>query len=157
MDTHVVVLAAGKGTRMKSDLAKVLHRIAGVPMIAYPLETAARLAPRSTTIVLGHQAEAVKAALADWPGLGFVFQEPQLGTAHALLTAENLLKKATGTLLLLSGDVPLLTADTLERLLDTHARSGAAATVLTAIVDDPHGYGRIVRSGARDCTYRRAE
>jgi bifunctional UDP-N-acetylglucosamine pyrophosphorylase / glucosamine-1-phosphate N-acetyltransferase len=148
-DVHVVVLAAGKGTRMKSSLPKVAHRIAGVPMIEYVVETAARLSPRSTTIVVGYQANAVKDALAMRSGLTFVVQEPQLGTAHALLTAAAVLEKATGTLVLLSGDVPLLTASTLKTLVERHTGSGAALTVVTAVVDDPRGYGRIIRSGQR--------
>jgi bifunctional UDP-N-acetylglucosamine pyrophosphorylase/glucosamine-1-phosphate N-acetyltransferase len=148
-DVHVVVLAAGKGTRMKSALPKVVHRIAGVPMIEYVIETAARLRPRSTTVVVGYQAEAVKEALARQSGLTFVVQEPQLGTAHALLTVEPVLAKATGTLLLLSGDVPLLRANTLKTLVERQIESGAAATVVTAILDDPRGYGRILRSGER--------
>jgi bifunctional UDP-N-acetylglucosamine pyrophosphorylase/glucosamine-1-phosphate N-acetyltransferase len=148
-DVHVVVLAAGKGTRMKSALPKVAHRIAGVPMIEYVVETAARLSPRSTTVVVGYQANAVKAALARQSGLTFVVQEPQLGTAHALLTVEAVLEKATGTLVLLSGDVPLLAANTLKILVERHTGSGAAATVVTAVVDDPRGYGRIIRSGER--------
>jgi bifunctional UDP-N-acetylglucosamine pyrophosphorylase/glucosamine-1-phosphate N-acetyltransferase len=148
-DVHVVVLAAGKGTRMKSALPKVVHRIAGVPMIEYVIETAARLRPRSTTVVVGYQAEAVKEALARQSGLTFVVQEPQLGTAHALLTVEPVLAKATGTLVLLSGDVPLLRANTLKTLVERQIGSGAAATVVTAILDDPRGYGRILRSGER--------
>jgi bifunctional UDP-N-acetylglucosamine pyrophosphorylase/glucosamine-1-phosphate N-acetyltransferase len=87
-------------------------------------------------------------ALTAWPGLHIVVQEPQLGTAHALLAAEPILSRSRGTLILLSGDVPLLTEQTLRRLLDHHTRNGAAATVLTAVVDDPHGYGRVIRSGA---------
>ena len=146
-ETHVVVLAAGKGTRMISQLPKVLHGVAGIPMIAHVLETAARLAPQSITVVVGHQAEPTKAALAAWPGISFVVQEPQLGTAHALLATEAVLAKATGTLILLSGDVPLLSVQTLHRLIDRHRATGAAATVLTAVVDDPRGYGRVVRSG----------
>ena len=98
-------------------------------------------------MVVGHQAETLKAALARHPGLTFVVQEPQLGTAHALLTTERALAGQTGTLVLLSGDVPLLTAETLKSLVDRHQSTGAAATVVTAIVDDPHGYGRIVRTG----------
>ena len=90
----------------------------------------------------------LKAALSARPGLTFVVQEPQLGTAHALLTTEPALDGATGTLVLLSGDVPLLSADTLENTgRSPHRRRGAAATVVTAVVDDPHGYGRIVRTG----------
>ena len=146
-DIHIVVLAAGKGTRMKSERAKVLHPVAGVPMIEHVLRTAAQLAPRSITVVVGHRADALKSALAGRPGLNFVVQEPQLGTAHALLTAEEALRTSSGTLLLLSGDVPLLSSKTLRTLLDRHISQGAAATVLTAVVDNPYGYGRIVRNG----------
>ena len=145
MNIHVVVLAAGKGTRMKSARSKVLHRVAGQPMIEHVLATAAGLAPKSTTVVVGHQADALVAALADFPGLNFVVQEPQLGTAHALLTTEKALRGQTGTLILLSGDVPLLSAKTLQNLVDRHTSARAAATVVTALVDAPHGYGRIVR------------
>ncbi len=147
MSLHVVVLAAGKGTRMKSAHAKVLHRVAGQPMIAHVLATASTLAPRSITVVVGHQADAVKQALARHPSLTFVVQEPQLGTAHALLVTESALLGATGTLVLLSGDVPLLSAATLKTLVNRHEGTRAAVTVLTAVVDDPGGYGRIVRSG----------
>lgn len=144
-DVHVVILAAGKGTRMKSARPKVLHHVAGAPMIDYVLRAAAELSPKSVTVVVGHQADELKFALADRPGLTFVVQEPQLGTAHALLTAESVLHDASGTLLLLSGDVPLLTSGTLERLVARHTTTDAAATVITAIVDEPYGYGRIVR------------
>jgi bifunctional UDP-N-acetylglucosamine pyrophosphorylase / glucosamine-1-phosphate N-acetyltransferase len=150
MSVHVVILAAGKGTRMKSALPKVLHRVAGLPMIAHVLRTAATLSPSSTTVVVGHEAGLVRSALsgnAGYFGLTFVVQEPQLGTGHALLTAARTLPNATGTLILLSGDVPLLTPDTLKRLVDRHEAMNAAATVVTALVDNPHGYGRIVRSG----------
>jgi bifunctional UDP-N-acetylglucosamine pyrophosphorylase/glucosamine-1-phosphate N-acetyltransferase len=147
VDTHVVILAAGKGTRMKSARPKVLHHVAGQPMVEHVLTRAASLGARSTTIVIGHQAETLERALSRHPGLTFVVQEPQLGTAHALLTTEAALGGATGTLVLLSGDVPLLTSETLTALVDRHASSGAAATVVTAVVDEPRGYGRIVRSG----------
>jgi len=146
-DLHVVILAAGKGTRMKSALPKVLHRVAGLPMIEHVLAASTALGPRSTTIVVGHQAEAVRAALSTHPGLTFVVQEPQLGTAHALLMTEPALRAARGTLLLLSGDVPLLSAKTLKTLADRHESAGAAATVVTAVVDQPEGYGRVVRAG----------
>src|SRR6185436_20799442 len=129
MDTHVVILAAGKGTRMKSARAKVLHHVAGQPMIEHVLATAATLEPRSTVVVVGHQADSLKAALAGSPGLSFVVQEPQLGTAHALLTTESALRGQTGTLILLSGDVPLLSAKTLQNLVDRHTSARAAATV----------------------------
>lgn len=146
-DVHIVVLAAGMGTRIKSARPKVLHRVAGVPMIAHVLEGARALRPSSVTVVVGHQADAVKSALSEQSGLTYVVQEPQLGTGHALLTAAPVLNGARGTLILLSGDVPLLTAKTLQALLDHHRSAGAAATVLTAVVDAPRGYGRIIRTG----------
>src|SRR5262245_55202610 len=147
MDTHVVILAAGKGTRMKSALPKVLHKVAGLPLIEHVLAGARVLRPRSTTVVIGHEADALKAALSRHSGLTFVVQEPQLGTAHALLQTEPVLRASRGLLLLLSGDVPLLTAETLRKLVDRHTSRGASMTVVTASVDDPHGYGRIVRNG----------
>jgi bifunctional UDP-N-acetylglucosamine pyrophosphorylase / glucosamine-1-phosphate N-acetyltransferase len=147
MDTHVVILAAGKGTRMKSARPKVLHRVAGRPLIERVLDCAETIQPRTITVVLGHEAEALRAALSKRQGLTFVVQEPQLGTAHALLTAEQALTGQTGLLVLLSGDVPLLRPETLSKLVDCHRRTGAAASVVTAIVDRPHGYGRIVRTG----------
>jgi bifunctional UDP-N-acetylglucosamine pyrophosphorylase/glucosamine-1-phosphate N-acetyltransferase len=147
MNIHVVILAAGKGTRMKSARPKVLHRVAGQPLIEHVLACAAAIGPSSTTVVVGHQAETLTAALARHEGLTFVVQEPQLGTAHALLTTEAALAGHTGLLVLLSGDVPLLTARTLQELVDRHRSAGAAATVVTAFVEDPHGYGRIVRDG----------
>lgn len=146
-DLHIVVLAAGKGTRMKSALPKVMHHVAGRPMIEHVLAMASTLQPRSTTVVVGHQADSVRSALSRQPGVTFVVQEPQLGTAHALLTAGRALHDAKGTLILLSGDVPLLSSETLHNLRNHHESTGAAATVLTALVDHPYGYGRIVRSG----------
>ena len=146
---HLVVLAAGKGTRMKSGLPKVLHAAGGLPLIEYVLRAADTLSPASIVIVVGHQAEAVQAALAGRPDLRFARQEPQLGTGHALLQAEQALAGAAGTVVLLSGDVPLLTPATLQALVNHHVESGAAATVLTATVDDPTGYGRIERRGGR--------
>ena len=145
-DLHIVVLAAGKGTRMKSARPKVLHRVAGRPLIHHVLATARALKPRSTVVVLGHEAEALRRALVGQSDFTCVVQEPQLGTAHALLTAEAALEGARGTLVLLSGDVPLLSADTLKALVDRHTSTEAAATVITAVVGDPSGYGRIVRT-----------
>jgi len=147
-DVHIVILAAGKGTRMKSALPKVLHRVAGLPMIDHVLTTAAVINPQSKTVVIGHEKAALEAALVRHQGLTLVVQEPQLGTAHALLVTEPALKDARGTLLLLYGDVPLLSVKTLKTLLQ-HQSTGAAATVVTAVLDEPRGYGRIVRSGGR--------
>jgi bifunctional UDP-N-acetylglucosamine pyrophosphorylase/glucosamine-1-phosphate N-acetyltransferase len=146
---HVVILAAGKGTRMKSSLPKVLHRVGGRPMIEQVLSTARALNPESITLVVGHAAAEVRDALSGQNGLSFVVQEPQLGTAHALQVTEPILRGVRGSMLLLSGDVPQLAAETLHQLVDQHARSGAAVTVLTAVVDNPQGYGRIVRTGQR--------
>ena len=146
---HILILAAGKGTRMKSARPKVLHRVAGRPMIEHVLSTAAALAPASTTVVVGHKANETQQALAGWHGVDFVLQAEQRGTAHAVLQAESALAARQGTLLLLSGDVPLLTRDTLSRLLASHDRTGAAITVLTATVERPYGYGRIVRAKGR--------
>src|SRR3990167_10176259 len=101
---HVVVLAAGKGTRMKSQVPKVLHRIAGLTLIERVLRTAAALSPATTTLVVGHGADDVKASLAALGKLQFVVQEKQLGTGHALLQAAPVLRGKTGTLVLLSGD-----------------------------------------------------
>lgn len=143
---HLVILAAGKGTRMQSAVPKVLHNAAGLPLVEHVLRTADAVAPRSIVLVLGHMAEAVRNALAPRQAIHFAHQEPQLGTGHALLQAEPALSGAEGTLVLLSGDVPLLTPHTLRALIRRHEEAGAAATVLTAIVEDPEGYGRIVRA-----------
>ena len=148
-DVHIVILAAGKGTRMKSALPKVLHQVAGQPLIEHVIGTASRLSPASVTVVVGHHADAVRGALAARSHIQFVVQEPQLGTAHALLTVETVLRDAHGTLVMLSGDVPALSADSLEQLVRVHRESRAAATVMTAIVAQPHGYGRILRDGEK--------
>lgn len=116
-------------------------------MIDYVLATARQLAPRSITVVVGHQANVLTAALAGREGLTFVVQEPQVGTGDALRQAEGAVTGATGTLVLLSGDVPLLTSKSLKSLVDRHIASEAAATVMTAVVENPDGYGRIIRSG----------
>lgn len=146
-DIHVVLLAAGKGTRMKSAVPKVLHAAAGRSLIEHALRSAESLSPASIVIVVGFQADQLNEALAKRPDLSFAVQEPQLGTGHALLQAEPLLRDARGTLVLLSGDVPLLGANTLAALVRLHQNRKAAATVLTAVVPAPDGYGRIVRQG----------
>jgi bifunctional UDP-N-acetylglucosamine pyrophosphorylase/glucosamine-1-phosphate N-acetyltransferase len=147
-DLHVVILAAGQGTRMKSGLPKVLHPVAGRPMIQHVLSAARAASPASIVLVVGHRADLVQLQLGH-EGVAFAIQSPQLGTAHALQQAEPLLAGKSGTVILLSGDVPLLQPATLQRLLDTHRSAGAAATVVTAIVERPYGYGRIVRTDGR--------
>ena len=144
-DLHVVILAAGKGTRMKSAMPKVLHPLAGRPLIEHVLCTVDALKTASTVLVVGHGADKVKAALAHRPNLQYVVQSPQLGTGHALQQAEPALKGKKGNVLVLYADVPLLEASTLQRLVETHRNAKAAATVLTAELTDPYGYGRIVR------------
>jgi bifunctional UDP-N-acetylglucosamine pyrophosphorylase / glucosamine-1-phosphate N-acetyltransferase len=144
-DTHVVILAAGKGTRMKSGVPKVLHRAGGLSLIEHVLRTADALAPTSRVLVVGHEADQVRALLNGRQDLRFALQSPQLGTGHALLQAEAELAGASGTVVLLSGDVPLLRSETLVRLVRTHRERSAAATVVTARVERPDGYGRIVR------------
>jgi bifunctional UDP-N-acetylglucosamine pyrophosphorylase/glucosamine-1-phosphate N-acetyltransferase len=145
-DIHIVVLAAGKGTRMKSVLPKVLHEAGELHLIEHVLRAAGELSPKSTTVIVGHQADVVEQALSKRLGLRFASQQPQLGTGHALLQAEPTLAGEHGTVVLLSGDVPLLQPATLDALVRRHREAGAAATILTAVVDHPDGYGRIVRA-----------
>jgi bifunctional UDP-N-acetylglucosamine pyrophosphorylase/glucosamine-1-phosphate N-acetyltransferase len=144
-DLHVVILAAGKGTRMKSETPKVLHPLAGRPVIEHVLATVDHLETASTTLVVGHGSDLVRAALANRPNLQYVVQSPQLGTGHALLQTEPVLKGLKGDVLLLYADVPLLEPGTLLRLIESHRGAKAAMTVLTAELADPYGYGRIVR------------
>ncbi|HEY7446651.1 MAG TPA: bifunctional UDP-N-acetylglucosamine diphosphorylase/glucosamine-1-phosphate N-acetyltransferase GlmU [Vicinamibacterales bacterium] len=148
-DLHVVILAAGKGTRMKSALPKVLHRVAGRPMLEFVIRASLGLSPRTITVVVGHLAESVREALRGRPEIQVVVQEPQLGTGHALLQAAPVLELVSGSVVLLSGDVPLLRPETLRKITSAHREAGAAATVLTALVDRPYGYGRIVRTNGR--------
>ncbi|TYO96678.1 bifunctional UDP-N-acetylglucosamine pyrophosphorylase/glucosamine-1-phosphate N-acetyltransferase [Geothermobacter ehrlichii] len=139
-----VILAAGQGTRMKSSRPKVLHPLAGRPMVAFPLGLAEELGCDPTVLVVGHGADRVREAMAERNCL-FVEQRQQLGTGHALLCAGEALAGFSGDLLLLCGDVPLLRTATLRGLLDLHRRQQALVTVLTAHMEDPTGYGRIVR------------
>jgi bifunctional UDP-N-acetylglucosamine pyrophosphorylase / glucosamine-1-phosphate N-acetyltransferase len=148
-DVHLLILAAGKGTRMKARVPKVLHRLNGRRLIDYVLDTAEALSPASVTLVIGHQGDEVRSALSGRPGLQFAVQEPQLGTGHAVLQARPFLEGRAGTAVLLSADVPLLRAETLRRLVAHHCGHAAAATVVTAHLERPYGYGRIVRSGER--------
>jgi bifunctional UDP-N-acetylglucosamine pyrophosphorylase/glucosamine-1-phosphate N-acetyltransferase len=139
-----VVLAAGQGTRMKSTLPKVLHALGGKPMLAHVLAAAGALGAQPIVPVIGHGADAVRQACAGGE-LSFVVQPQQLGTGHALQCAEAALKGFHGDLLLLCGDVPLLRVATLGLLLEHHRQTEACVTVMTAKVDDPTGYGRILR------------
>jgi bifunctional UDP-N-acetylglucosamine pyrophosphorylase/glucosamine-1-phosphate N-acetyltransferase len=134
---------------MKSQLPKVLHKISGLTIIERVLRTAAALQPKSITMVVGHGADEVKRSLGKRTSLQFVTQEQQLGTGHALLQTRPHLEGKTGTVVLLSGDVPLLSVNSLKALLATHQDGGAAATVITANFPRPFGYGRIVRTNGK--------
>jgi bifunctional UDP-N-acetylglucosamine pyrophosphorylase/glucosamine-1-phosphate N-acetyltransferase len=139
-----VVLAAGQGTRMRSDLAKVLHPLGGPPMVGHVLELCRRLGVKRTLVVIGHQAERVRDALATYP-VEFIIQTEQRGTAHAVLMTEAALQGFQGDLLVINGDVPLMTDALAETLLRTHRKVRAQATLITTKLDDPSGYGRILR------------
>ncbi len=139
----IAVLAAGKGTRMKSDLPKVLQPLAGATLVERVLASCAHLRPQRQLLIVGHQAERVERCLAQRPGLEFVLQQPQNGTGHAVQQLLEPLRGFEGDLLVLNGDVPLLRPHTLEQLLEQHRGSGAAVTLLTARLTDPTGYGRV--------------
>ena len=150
----VLILAAGLGTRMRSNLAKVLHEIDNRPLINHVCRTATALAPRKVYVVIGHQGEDVKKAVLEElhnEQAEFAWQSEQLGTGHAVNSAREFLENADSTLLVLSGDVPMIRAETLAALIQkhhTHRGRGAACTVLTVKLEDPTGYGRVVRDSA---------
>ena len=147
----VLILAAGLGTRMRSNLAKVLHRLDGRPMINHVCRTTAALAPRKVYVVIGHQGEDVKKAVLeelDEEHAEFVWQKEQLGTGDAVNSAREFLEDTDSTLIVLSGDVPMIRKETLVSLVQqhqSHRGKGAACTILTVKLDEPAGYGRIVR------------
>jgi bifunctional UDP-N-acetylglucosamine pyrophosphorylase/glucosamine-1-phosphate N-acetyltransferase len=140
----IVIIGAGKGTRMRSDLAKVLHPLSGAPLITHVLTLASQLQPAHLIAVVGHQADDVRAICEPF-GASCVVQSPQLGTGHAVAQAEPLLSSFTGDVLVLYGDVPLLKPETIHALLQAHRQQRASVTILTAFLDDPTGYGRIIR------------
>lgn len=143
----IIVLAAGQGTRMKSRLPKVLHPISGRPLVGHVLTTAGRLQAAHVEVVVRHERDQVVAALqADYPDAVFVDQDDIPGTGRAVQVAVDALPADfDGDVLVLSGDCPLADADTLSAFLAEHRASGAPATLMTALVDDPTGYGRVVR------------
>lgn len=144
MNRAAIILAAGQGTRMKSDLPKVLHEIDGVPMVRYVIRTVKSAGVDRTVVVVGYEAQRVRDACAQ-ENVEFALQEEQLGTGHAVIRARDALEGFEGTALVLAGDVPGLRVSTLSGFIDAHEASTAAATVLTARLPDPTGYGRIVR------------
>ncbi len=145
-DLATIILAAGKGTRMKSDLVKVLHPLLGIPMLSYPIDLSLNgINAGKTIVVVGYQGARIRSHFTD-DRLTFVDQGDPLGTGHAVLCAEKDLKGFKGTVLILYGDVPLLKADTLRRFIDFHTSNDGAITVVTTVLEDPSGYGRIVRA-----------
>jgi len=156
--TDVMILAAGLGTRMKSRRAKVLHEIAGLPLVAHVLRAAFELAPEAILTVVGHQADEVERAVRDQaarltggnetasPALQFVTQTEQRGTGHAVMAARDRLADRLGPLVIVTGDAPLIEGETLKKLAAVHRAERNDATVLTVMMDDPTGYGRIIRN-----------
>ena len=143
-----VILAAGKGTRMKSKLPKVLHKVGGHPMLEHVMDAAEAAGCRDNVVVIGHGAELVRELVGDRARIAL--QAEQLGTGHAVLQAADTLKDFTGTVMILCGDTPLLDAEELKKFYAEHVKSGAAATVMSALMDDPFGYGRILRDANGD-------
>ncbi len=143
-----VILAAGKGTRMKSKLPKVLHKVGGHPMLEHVMDAAEAAGCRDNVVVIGHGAELVRELVGDRARIAL--QAEQLGTGHAVLQAADTLKDFTGTVMILCGDTPLLEAEELQKFYAEHVKSGAAATVMSALMDDPFGYGRILRDANGD-------
>jgi bifunctional UDP-N-acetylglucosamine pyrophosphorylase/glucosamine-1-phosphate N-acetyltransferase len=147
----IIVLAAGLGKRMKSNLAKVLHKICNKPMIEYVLDTLSFFLSSKIIVVVGHQAEKVIKLLKDRK-VEIVVQQEQLGTGHAVAQTSKLLADFEGDILVLCGDTPLLKSNTLQRLIHIHQQSKATITILTATLPDPTGYGRIITdSSGRVC------
>ncbi|MBU8788615.1 MULTISPECIES: bifunctional UDP-N-acetylglucosamine diphosphorylase/glucosamine-1-phosphate N-acetyltransferase GlmU [Bacillus] len=139
-----VVLAAGQGTRMKSKLYKVLHPVCGKPMVEHVVDEALKLSLAKLVTIVGHGAEDVKKQLGEKSE--YALQAEQLGTAHAVKQAKSILAGEKGTTIVICGDTPLLTAETMEAMLREHQEKGAKVTILTAIAEDPTGYGRIIRN-----------
>lgn len=145
-----LIMAAGKGTRMNSDLPKVVHEVGGRPMVCHVVDACLKAGCERVVVVVGYQQELVRAALGGYGGrLAFAVQAEQLGTGHAVRCAEPALAglDPATPLLVLAGDGPLIRAETLQRILERHAGAGARATLATSVVEDPTGYGRIVRDG----------
>lgn len=142
MSLKTLILAAGKGTRMKSDLPKVIHKVCGVPMVKKIADICSTIGSENNILILGHKKEEILKVLED---VEHVVQLEQLGTGHAVMQAQEKLKDHKGTVMVLCGDTPLLTRETLENLYKEHKKSGAVTTILTSIYENPFGYGRIVK------------
>lgn len=147
MSFSTIILAAGKGTRMKSELPKVLHPVCGKPMISYPLAEAKKAGAGKIVGVIGHGAEAVRSSLDD-EGIDFVVQEEQLGTGHAVMVCETALEDKDIPVVILCGDAPLIRSSTIAGLVKSHRENKNSVTVLTAEMEEPGGYGRIIKDGS---------
>jgi bifunctional UDP-N-acetylglucosamine pyrophosphorylase/glucosamine-1-phosphate N-acetyltransferase len=143
-ETATIILAAGKGKRMKSELIKVLHPLMGIPMLSYPIEVAKKLDSKRIILVVGHQGELIEERFKD-KGLVFIEQKEQLGTGHAVMCTKDAMKDFKGDVLILCGDVPLVKENTITELIEVHRRGSSKVTVLTTKIETPEGYGRIIR------------
>lgn len=144
MSNYAIILAAGKGTRMKSDLPKVLHKVAGISMLEHVFRAVSAIQPAKIQTIVGHKAELVEATLAGQSD--FALQSEQLGTGHAVMMAEPALAGLEGHTLVIAGDTPLITGESLQNLINFHISHKNVATILTAQADNPFGYGRIIRN-----------
>ena len=142
---RIVVLAAGKGTRMNSDLPKVLHKLNSKPLLDYVLDESELLNPLESILIVGFKKDQVISHTKNRTNLKYVTQKEQLGTGHAVLQTEGLLKNEKGHILILYGDVPNIKASTLQPIVDNHVMNNRDLTLITAEIDDPTGYGRIIR------------
>jgi bifunctional UDP-N-acetylglucosamine pyrophosphorylase / glucosamine-1-phosphate N-acetyltransferase len=144
MELAAIILAAGQGTRMRSDLPKVLHCIAGKPMLQYSIDLVAGLTQQPPLVIVGHKAEDVQKAIGDQAR--FAIQQEQLGTAHALQTAQPVIENQADLVLVLNADLPLLLRETVERILECQQNNSGPLTLLTVVANDPRGFGRIIRA-----------
>lgn len=165
-ETTAIILAAGKSKRMNTKMAKVLHEVCGRPMLSYVLDSCRQAGVKKIFVVVGFSSEQVQERFADADDIVWITQEKQLGTGHAVLCCKEYLKDFKGQTLVLCGDGPLIRTDTLAKIIKEHEEGHAAATLATAVIDDPKGYGRIVRDGSgnirgivehSDCTKEQLE
>ncbi|MFQ5787440.1 MAG: bifunctional UDP-N-acetylglucosamine diphosphorylase/glucosamine-1-phosphate N-acetyltransferase GlmU [Thermodesulfobacteriota bacterium] len=145
MGISVIVLAAGKGKRMRSSLPKILHSILGQPIISYILESIKVISPQNTILVLGHGSNEVKKSL-NYEQIDCVIQKKQLGTGHAVYTTRRKLRNFNGTIVIINGDSPLISPGTLKKFINSHEKTNSMLSILTADVRNPHGYGRVIRN-----------
>ena len=139
-----MILAAGKGTRMDSDIPKVMHKVNGIPMLVHVINKAKNIGANKIITVIGYKGNLIEKELSN-TDIDFVEQKEQLGTGHAVLQCKGILSSFNGNVIILSGDVPLISNKTLKCLIDNHQKSENAATIITADLNNPAGYGRIIR------------